>query len=121
MTFLLGNGHDLAGVADRSIDAVWSFDVFVHINEAQWRTYAAEIRRVLKPGGVGVIHHGTVGGRAGGWRSDITAATASAILQEAGLRVTEQFSSWTDNEREFQAGYYEDAVTVFESPVMIAR
>jgi SAM-dependent methyltransferase len=110
--FRVGNGSDLAGVADMSVDAVWSFDVFVHVNQAQWRTYAAEIRRVLKPGGVAVLHHGTVGGRAGGWRSDVTAEAAVAILSGAGLTVTDHFRSWRDGDREFRAGYYEDAVTV---------
>ena len=110
--FKVGNGSDLSGIPEQSVDAVWSFDVFVHINQEQWRSYAAEILRVLKPGGVGILHHGTVGGRAGGWRSDVTAEAAVAILSGAGLAVTDQFRSWLDGDREFQAGAYEDAVTI---------
>ena len=53
--FRLGNGSDLAGVASGSIDAVWSFDVFVHVNRAEFKAYAAEIARVLRQGGKGVI------------------------------------------------------------------
>ena len=53
MDFRLGNGSDLAGVASGSIDAVWSFDVFVHVNRAEFKAYAAEIARVLRQGGEG--------------------------------------------------------------------
>jgi ubiquinone/menaquinone biosynthesis C-methylase UbiE len=71
-TFLVTQGSDVAGVADQSIDAIWSFDVFVHINQAEVTNYVKEFRRVLRPGGSGVIHHGKFAGAEGGWRSDLT-------------------------------------------------
>jgi SAM-dependent methyltransferase len=83
--FAVGSGADLAGVEDSSIDAIWSFDVFVHINVAEVEGYAAEFRRVLRPGGVGVIHHGGVGGATGGWRSNVTGAAFEEILKRSGL------------------------------------
>lgn len=44
-------------MADGIVDAIWSYDVFVHINPIDARSYFCELRRVLKPGGRAVIHH----------------------------------------------------------------
>jgi len=54
------DGQGLGPIADGSADAVFAFDVFVHL--PQWDTfnYLREIRRVLRPGGKAVIHHGNV-------------------------------------------------------------
>ena len=54
---LLLSGCSLDGIQDDSVDAVFSYDVFVHLSP--WTTYAylEELRRVLKPGGVAVLHH----------------------------------------------------------------
>jgi SAM-dependent methyltransferase len=46
-----------ARLADSAIDAIWSYDAFVHINPTDTEKYLREFRRVLKPGGVAVIHH----------------------------------------------------------------
>jgi SAM-dependent methyltransferase len=51
--FVVGNGLDLAGIPDESIDYCFSYLVFHHLPEQTvvWR-YLDEIRRVLRPGGV---------------------------------------------------------------------
>jgi ubiquinone/menaquinone biosynthesis C-methylase UbiE len=49
------DGFTLNGFADHSVDVVFSHDVFVHFSSLQVYPYLAEIRRVLKPGGVGLI------------------------------------------------------------------
>lgn len=117
VSFVLTPGNELPGVEDESIDAIWSFDVFVHINRAEVEDYAKEFARVLKPDGVGVLHHGTVGGRSGGWRSNMTAEAMVEVLEGAGLKVIDQFTKWTDEGgKEFEAGLYEDAITVFRKP-----
>ena len=114
--FILTPGNELPGVPDRSIDAIWSFDVFVHINRKEVEAYALEFYRVLRPGGMGVIHHGTVGGQSGGWRSNMTAESMKETLKAAELQVVEQFTEWNDGGRDFQAGLYKDAITVFRKP-----
>jgi SAM-dependent methyltransferase len=49
---LVGNGSDLAGVADASMDVAYSFIVFQHIPDpAVTCHYIKEIGRVLRPGG----------------------------------------------------------------------
>jgi ubiquinone/menaquinone biosynthesis C-methylase UbiE len=103
--FSVGSGQDLAGVATQSIDAIWSFDVFVHINTADVDRYLAEFVRVLRPGGVAVIHHGGVGGASGGWRSDLTIAAMHEMTVRHGLLTAQTLSSWTDGGEVHDLGY----------------
>jgi SAM-dependent methyltransferase len=44
-------------VSKNSIDFIWSYDVFVHINPKDISEYIKEFSEILKPGGVAVIHH----------------------------------------------------------------
>lgn len=53
--FLRTDGFTLAAVADASADVVYSHDVFVHFSSFQVYSYLCEIRRVLKPGGRGLL------------------------------------------------------------------
>jgi SAM-dependent methyltransferase len=110
--FLVGSGRDLAAAPDSSVDALWSFDVFVHINRAEVDDYAREFRRVLKPGGIGIIHHGAVGGASGGWRSNLTGADMTTILNQHGLNATMSIDHWTDGMTHYPL-QYGDLITVF--------
>ena len=85
--FRVGSGSDLNGIAVGRRSRSWSFDVFVHINRPQFRSYAGEFARVLKPGGVGVIQHGGVGGAMGGCQlNDAThRKTRATFLTAAGV------------------------------------
>jgi len=44
-------------IAPCSIDAVWSYGTFQVLNTHDIQQYVSEIERILKPGGVAVIHH----------------------------------------------------------------
>ena len=55
--YALTAGADLPGVPDDSIDGVFSYDVFVHLQHWDFYHYLTEIRRVLHPGGKAVLHH----------------------------------------------------------------
>ena len=48
-------GCGLGPVGDASADAVFSFDVFVHLPRRDTFNYLSEIRRVLRPGGKAII------------------------------------------------------------------
>jgi cyclopropane fatty-acyl-phospholipid synthase-like methyltransferase len=52
------SGYEMAGVASSLVDLVFTFDVFVHIEPEGIRGYLFEIERVLKPGGIAVVHYG---------------------------------------------------------------
>ncbi len=57
LRFYETTGYELAGVGDDSIDFVFSFGTFVHIDPDGIDAYLAEIRRVLRPGGTASIHY----------------------------------------------------------------
>jgi len=75
LELLLGDGRTIA-LPEASVDAIWSYDVFVHVNPLDARSYFAEFNRILKPGGRAVIHHPGPPvprvTRRPGWRSDLT-------------------------------------------------
>jgi ubiquinone/menaquinone biosynthesis C-methylase UbiE len=91
--YLLGDGRTLA-VPDGSVDGVWSYECFVHINPLDIRGYFHEFRRVLKPGGRALIHHAgpPIPGMPyrPGMRSDMTDRMAFDFARECGLEVEAQ-------------------------------
>jgi ubiquinone/menaquinone biosynthesis C-methylase UbiE len=114
--FHVNDGCQLSFIAPSSIDSIWSFDVFVHINPEDVAHYIKEFARILKRGGRGSVHHAADGGKHGGWRSNLTAAFFREKLEENGLRVLEQGNSWEDGQQSFKLDLYNDVVTVFEKP-----
>jgi SAM-dependent methyltransferase len=123
--YVLSSGDDLPGVADSSIDAIWSFDVFVHVAPVDQAAYLAEIARVLTPGGVAVIHHadgrnlGDLPSRSG-WRSPMSRSLFATLAAERGLTVEAQIDSWGPNGR-FDLSAYHDAITVCRKPSAVSK
>ena len=111
--FIVTNGADLKGVANESIDYVWSFDVFVHIAPGDQAGYISEFARVMRPGARGVIHHAGAGSTAEGWRSGMTGERFAGLLAQNGLRVISQSDRWGE-EAEQRVPVEGDVVTVFE-------
>jgi SAM-dependent methyltransferase len=114
--YLLSSGSDLPGVADASIDAVWSFDVFVHVAPRDQVAYLDEIARVLAPSGVAVVHHSDGRNRGDlpsrlGWRSPMSRGLFAALAVERGLTVECQFDSWGPQAR-YDLSAFADAITV---------
>jgi SAM-dependent methyltransferase len=116
---VLCDGASLAGIADGTADAVWSFDVFVHIAPVDQASYLAEIARVLRRGGVAAIHHadgrnrGTAPSRRG-WRAPMTASLFAALAHERGLQLEEQIRHWSGGRHGL--GPYNDVITVLRRP-----
>jgi SAM-dependent methyltransferase len=54
--YVVNDGRSLP-VADASVDLIWSFGSFVHIDARDTNAYLAEFARALKPAGRFVIHH----------------------------------------------------------------
>jgi SAM-dependent methyltransferase len=116
--YVLSSGSAIAGVEDGSIDAVWSFDVFVHIAPRDQAAYLNEIARVLAPGATAVLHHadGRNRGRQpsrAGWRSPMSRGLFEALAVERGLRVERQLDSWGPDGR-YDLSAYADAITVLK-------
>lgn len=118
--FFINDGKHLKGIEDQSIDRIWSWDVFVHIQSTDIRCYIDEFRRVLRKSGLGIIHHAKSGRNALGWRSNMTDRLMVDFCLDAGLEVVDQFDSWDDGKfwiwPDFVAGQGPDIVTVFRKP-----
>lgn len=57
----VNDGRSLPMVADGSIDFAFSFDSLVHAEADVLRDYLGELRRTLRPDGVGFVHHSNIG------------------------------------------------------------
>jgi ubiquinone/menaquinone biosynthesis C-methylase UbiE len=117
--YVLTDGSALVGVADASVDAVWSFDVFVHVAPADQAAYLSEIARVLRHGGVAAIHHADGRNRGvapsrHGWRAPMTAALFAVFAREHGLEVERVVRSW-GRDRD-ALGAFGDAISVLRRP-----
>lgn len=112
INFFLTQNASLGFISNKTIDAIWSFDVFVHINPGDTNSYLSEFKRVLVPGGVAVIHHPKNGGQHGGCRSRVTAQLYAALLEKHGLSLVRQFDSWGEN-GQFNLTRYGDCISVF--------
>lgn len=137
-----GDGSSLPDDLTGQLDVVWSFDSVVHIHPTDIASYLRHIHRVLKPGGMSVIHHAnrfhgtlwlasirkwgpqwtylyrvlSIGAqeRIDGWRSPISGRLFKKLAREAGLEVVDQFVRWGDG----RCGVprHNDRVTVMRKP-----
>lgn len=119
IAYVLSSGSDLPTVLDCSVDAIWSFDVFVHIAPRDQAAYLTEIARVLAPGGVAVIHHADGRNRGvapsrKGWRAPMSRKLFAALATQRNLDVERQLDSWGPDGRYDLSGYG-DAITVLRS------
>ena len=137
-----GDGSSLPADLTGEIDLVWSFDSVVHMAPEVIASYLRHIHRVLRPGGVSVIHHAnrfhatlwaapirrfgptgtylyrliSIGAqeRADGWRSPVSARSFAHMARRAGLEVVDQFAQWGDGT--CGVPRHNDRVTVLRSP-----
>jgi ubiquinone/menaquinone biosynthesis C-methylase UbiE len=102
-----------AAVPDDSVDGIWSYDVFVHINPTDIATYLRDFRRILRAGSVAVIHH--TGRTPSDWdyneafRSQMNAKFFAHLAREAGLQVLDQSEALVHKPG--------DVITVLQKPL----
>jgi ubiquinone/menaquinone biosynthesis C-methylase UbiE len=140
--FAVNGGSDLDCARDASVDFLWCYDAFVHIDPDVFEPYVEEIERVLRRGGVAVLHHaglsdgllltkrlfldrmGAEGKRLAqlyfarsspGWRSLVSREMVARFAARAGLRVVEQTDSWGE-ERQFNCTKFGDCITTLRKP-----
>jgi SAM-dependent methyltransferase len=135
------SGWSLSFLEPDSIDFIWSFDSFIHMDAPVIEGYLSEFGRVLAPGGTAVIHHaakppwvlalrpvtvrlGKPGQvlqrllvqhrlRGDGFRSDVSAAMVAQWAERAGLRVREQTDRWGDS-GQYTVRKYRDYISVLQ-------
>jgi SAM-dependent methyltransferase len=118
--FIVNDGRDLSFLPPRSVDCVWSFDVFVHIESSDVENYVRQLSSILVGGGRGVIHHAKGGIQQWGWRSDMTARKMIDFCERNGLRPLDQLESWSDGRYQINPnmpGQNVDVITIFEKPL----
>jgi ubiquinone/menaquinone biosynthesis C-methylase UbiE len=57
LSYHVNDGKTLPMITSGSIDLVFSWDSLVHVEADHVRSYLAEFSRILKPDGVGFVHH----------------------------------------------------------------
>jgi len=81
-------------IQNNTLDFVWSYDVFVHINPSDVDRYIKDLERILKIGGYAVIHHsGTYPlykGKKEAWRAYMGRKQFANLVKKYGMKVIEQ-------------------------------
>lgn len=108
----LATDGSLPFIADKSVDYVWSFDVFVHIAPTDTQAYIKGFARVMKKGGMGIVHHPADGNVRGGFRSSVTNEFFRHCLETSGFRVIDQTNKLGSSG--FDVKHHNDTITVFE-------
>jgi len=115
--FFVNDGANIDFIQSETVDFIWSFDVFVHVNPVETEQYIKGFSRIFKKGGLGIIHHPGEGRsheyKDNGWRSNMTAELFRDMLKKHGLTLVKQFDSW-GNRQQFNVKHYNDIITVFK-------
>lgn len=103
---------DATVAPDETIDGIWSYDVFVHINPTDIGKYLKDFHRILRPGAAAVIHH--TGRTPSDWdyneafRSQMNVEFFAHLARQAGLEVLDQSEALVHKPG--------DAITVLQKP-----
>jgi ubiquinone/menaquinone biosynthesis C-methylase UbiE len=112
--YFLTTGTQLPHHASGAIDFVFSYDSFVHMSADVIQSYMAEIARVLKAGGIAIVHHAQIADPVSyqqtytGQRSATNSSMVRGLVELHGLTVSRQSAVW-DEARGI--GCAEDAIT----------
>ncbi len=98
IAYQLCNGFDFQPQPDASVTAIFCYDAIVHFSRDLVASYLKDARRVLKPGGMALLHHSnyfwpdtTVHyGHNPRGRNHMTQALFNEYVADAGLEVVEQ-------------------------------
>jgi ubiquinone/menaquinone biosynthesis C-methylase UbiE len=91
---ILNNGTDFPGIPDLSVDFLFSFGVFVHLDVEIITAYLKNLRRVLKPTGCATIQYSdktkAAARKIGESFADTTPEILRALVISSGYRVLEE-------------------------------
>ena len=86
--------RNLEFLEDNSVDYIWSYDVFVHINPTDIEKYIKEFARILVGGGHVIIHHAgdysNLDQMKQGWRTFMGKEKFAKIVSKYGMKMVEQ-------------------------------
>ena len=144
VNYHVNDGRSLAAIPDRSIDFIWSYDSFVHIELGDIDSYFSEFKRVLKPCGIAVIHHANrvhqslalwpfikhlpksrelfklisipqnTMGGADGTRSMVSGKQIKQVISKYKLTLEKQTDSWCD-QNQFNCKRFKDLISIVKN------
>ncbi len=136
--YFFNEGSNLDMIQNSTIDIIFSFDVFVHIEEREISSYFKEFSRIMKKNSHAIIHHagrkhaslqlikhlnklGKMGRFFGslfslnrlydGWRSVISKELVEELAVINGLVLVKQIQSWGEK-NQFNVKRWNDYITV---------
>jgi len=121
INYYANDGKSLDMIKDNSIDFIFSWDSMVHAESDVLRDYIQQSKRILKPEGIGFIHHSNIGtykdnGKIGKipvpkrhWRAEsMNAGLFRKYCQEAGLKcISQELLDWGES------GYLIDCISLY--------
>jgi len=136
LEYHINDGKNLGMLKDHSIDFVWSYDSFVHMELDVIESYLKEFHRILTRGGKAIIHHANrlhsilwlqaVLGSRGRWlymalsmgkfrghdgdRSNVSKRLLAEKARDAGLTIIVQKDTWGPS-NEFSVRRFRDCIT----------
>jgi SAM-dependent methyltransferase len=93
MVFIKNHGSDFPGVPAKSVDFVFTFGTFVHLDTPIIETYMKNIREVLRPGGNAIVHYSDktkIMARENTGFSENTPDKMRQIVLQAGFKILEE-------------------------------
>jgi ubiquinone/menaquinone biosynthesis C-methylase UbiE len=114
ISYHVNDGMSLRFVKKSSVDFVFSMDCFIQIPPSIVLGYLRQIYKILKVGGIGLIHHAKNGEKMTGWRSDMTDKKMIKFCELCNLVVLEQMTSWENGKFEIWPKMDCDVVTIFK-------
>jgi SAM-dependent methyltransferase len=69
--YLQLDGRDFVGVPDHSVDLVFSYDVLLHLQPQNVFSYLLDARRILRPGGIFMLHAIDLASVGGSWHFEV--------------------------------------------------
>lgn len=129
----VNDGRSLEFLPDGSVDAIWSFESFICIHPLEIAAYVRQFPRILKPGGVAVIHHSNLDlaarkedvvespeeFRQGTKRTRMTASAFAHLVRKSGLTLERQFDTWGDHGK-FSVRNHRDVISVVRKASALA-
>ena len=93
VTFIKNNGTDFPGIDDQSVDFLFSFGTFVHLDAHLIEGYLNNMRRILRAGANVVIHYSDktkIMAQINDGFADTTPAQMRSLVLDAGYKICEE-------------------------------
>ena len=143
ISYNLNDGKSLDFLDDNSIDFIWSYDSFVHMESEVIQNYLSQFPRILRKGGTAIIHHAGKNhkllpfarflskfGKVGklikiqilfrkiriGCRSDVSKEMVANFVKKSKLKLIKQIDTWGGTDKQYNCKLFGDWITILRKP-----